>query len=119
MKRLPQFLLLGIVCAYFASCKYDNEEDLYPNSSCDTTDVVYDNEIELIVQAQCATTGCHVSGGSGSGIFENYAGVKAKVDNGSFLNRTVVLRDMPSNGSLSECNIQKITTWIANGAPKN
>jgi hypothetical protein len=105
-----------------SSCYYDNEEELYEyynqQNVCDTTAVSFANDIMPMIQGNCVT-GCHVAGGSGNGIFENYAEVKAKVDNGSMNNRVVVARDMPPSGALTSCQILQMQAWILNGAPNN
>lgn len=106
-----------------SSCYYDKEDELYDEyyaqNSCDTVGVSYAQDIAPVIAGKCATTGCHVAGGSGPGIFDNYNGVKAKVDNGSFLNRTTVTMDMPPSAPLSACQIKLVQSWIAAGAPNN
>ena len=103
-------------------CYYDNEEDLYPNSFCDTANVTYTASILPIIQANCATPGCHVSGGSGNGNFTVFADVSAKVSDGRFLStvrREAGVLAMPPDGPLRACDVTKIEIWIANGAPNN
>ncbi|MFM1876521.1 MAG: hypothetical protein RL266_2258 [Bacteroidota bacterium] len=113
-------LLLGVLM--LSSCYYDNEEELYEyynqQNQCDTSAVSFANDIMPMIQGNCVT-GCHVAGGTGLGIFENYAEVKAKVDNGSMNNRVVVQRNMPPSGALTECQILQMRAWILNGAPNN
>ncbi len=101
------------------SCGFDNEEELFGEVACDTMSLTYNAHIEAIVASSCAITGCHVAGGSAPGIYDNYNGVKAAVDNGSFLQRTTVSDDMPPSGPLSDCNQDLITAWVAAGAPEN
>ena len=106
-----------------SSCYYDKEDKLYDayyaNKNCDTTTVTYAHTIQPIIAAKCATSGCHTAGGSGNGNFDTYAGSKAKVDNGSFLNRTVVLMNMPTSGPLNPCELAQVSKWIQMGAPNN
>lgn len=120
------FLYLSIVLAgsmVLQGCYYDNEEDLYQNyyaqNKCDTANVSFAQDIQPIIQGNCATTGCHVAGGSGPGIFTNYAGLMEKVNNGSFENRVLVQRTMPPNSSLSDCQLQLLRAWLNAGAPDN
>lgn len=101
------------------ACYKDNEEELYSESECETAGASFSKDIAPLIQAECATPGCHVQGGSANGIFENYQNVKAKVDNGSFRNRVVVLKDMPPSSSLSNCQIAHIEAWLDAGAPNN
>lgn len=108
----------------FSSCYYDNEEELYEYynqaNPCDTAAISFANDIMPMIQGNCVS-GCHVPGGTaqGAGIFENYAEVKAKVDNGSMNNRVVVQRTMPPSGALTDCQIAQLQAWILNGAPNN
>ncbi len=104
--------LLGL-----SSCYYDNEEELY-GSDCDTTAVSYANDIWPIINGNCQT-GCHGPGGSGNGIFTDHASVLAKVTNGSMLARVVEQQNMPPNGELTACQVEKFRAWILNGAPNN
>lgn len=117
---LGTFLMSGMLM--LSSCYYDNEEELYEyynqQNICDTSTVSFTNDIMPMIQGNCIT-GCHVAGGTGSGIFENYAEVKAKVDNGSMNNRVVVTQDMPPSSALTPCQIQQMEAWILNGAPNN
>ncbi len=114
-------LLLGGMLM-LSSCYYDNEEELYEyynlQNTCDTSVVSFATDIMPMIQGNCVS-GCHVAGGTGVGIFENYAEVKAKVDNGSMNNRVVVVRDMPPANALTDCQILQMQAWILNGAPNN
>lgn len=119
MNRTSIFNVLFLLL--LAACKTDSEEALYPEveNQCQPKDVSYSVSISPLIKNHCATTGCHVQGGRGNGIFENYLQIKAKVDNGSLLQRVVVDQDMPPSGSLSDCEIKTIQQWILEGAPDN
>lgn len=112
------FLTLGCIII-LTSCYKDNEEYLYGNVQCDTTDVSFANDILPIIEMNCSVVGCHVAGGSGTGTFENYDQIKAKVDDGSFRDRVIVQQDMPPGTPLSNCQIAHITKWLDSGAPNN
>ena len=104
----------------FISCNTVNVCDTV--TACDTANITYAVDIEPIISTNCATSGCHVSGGSGPGNFTTYSGLKAKVDmgvNGTVEHRVVVLKDMPLGGSLTQDEIFKIDCWIQDGAPNN
>lgn len=101
------------------SCKKDNEEALYGGNDCQPEGVSFSGYVLPLVKNSCATVGCHVQGGSGNGLFENYDQLRSKVDNGSLLERVVVLQDMPPLGSLSSCQIETIQKWIQEGALDN
>jgi hypothetical protein len=121
MKFLSYFIIgLAIISVLPTSCQYDNEEELYPDIECDTVNVSYAEDIEPIIENDCATSGCHVAGGTGNGIFNNYTRVKAKVDNGSMRQRVVGQQDMPPDPeSLTQCQIDKVEAWLDAGAPNN
>jgi hypothetical protein len=120
-KRTRSVLLLASV-SLLSSCYYDNEEELYEYynnlNPCDTAAVSFSADIMPMIQGNCVA-GCHVAGGTGAGIFENYLEVKAKVDNGSLLQRVVVTQDMPPAGALTDCQIALVQAWILNGAQNN
>lgn len=115
--------VLVLITLAMSSCYYDNEEELYAeyyaSQTCDTVSVSYNDMIRPIIESTCNTTGCHVAGGTGNGIFTNYAGLKAKVDNGSVYDRVVVQRNMPPNTRLNDCQINLIDAWINQGALEN
>ena len=85
---------------------------------CDSLNVKWSTDIQPIIQANCAFSGCH-SAGASMGDFTAYAGVKAKVDNGSLNNRVIIQKNMPSSGPLPNSLIQKIDCWIQKGAQNN
>jgi hypothetical protein len=75
-----------------------------------------------ILNTNCTFSGCHNTG-SVNGDFTSYAGIKLKVDNGTFSNRVLVTKDMPPNytsgpSSLSDCDLIKLKKWINLGAPQ-
>lgn len=115
--------LVFLLLVSISSCYYDKEDKLYDayyaQKICDTTNVTYSLTIQPIIAAKCATSGCHTAGGTGPGNFDNYSGAKEKVDNGSFLNRTTILRNMPPTAPLTACEISHVEKWIQAGAPNN
>lgn len=116
MKLLLPFLFICLL----SSCYYDNEEELYPNApECDTTAVTFSVHVQPIILASCAISGCHVAGGTAGFNLETYSEIKAKVDDGSFMNRVIVQQNMPPNGDLSSCELEQLKIWINEGAPNN
>ncbi|MGI9191825.1 MAG: c-type cytochrome domain-containing protein [Chitinophagaceae bacterium] len=91
--------------------------------SCDTANIIsFSAHIQPILQNNC--TGCH-SGASPSGAIglENYTQTMTQVTNGKLLGSVKQLSGfsaMPKGGAkLSDCNINQIEKWIAQGAPNN
>lgn len=116
----PFALLVALVAVYASGCYYDNELELYGNVApeCDSIGTFADN-VKPILDGNCSISGCHVAGGSGPGLFENYDQVKSFVDNGRLEERVLVQRNMPPSGALTDCQLQLIQTWIDDGAPNN
>ncbi|MEO8067113.1 MAG: hypothetical protein ABI599_05425 [Flavobacteriales bacterium] len=110
---LCSLLLLG-------GCYYDSEEVLYPGSFCDTANVTYSGTVQSLIQTNCAVSGCHVPGGQGTGNFQVFAELKARVDNGTFRTLVLVNRTMPPNNvQLSACELEQLTIWVNAGALEN
>jgi len=118
-------LLAGLSLGWtIASCKYDNEESLYPPVPCDTTMVTYSLTVTPIIAQHCLSLDCHGGNAEISGIpLDGYDNVKSTVDNERLLGairHEVSFSAMPKNaGKLPDCNIAQIEIWVANGAPNN
>lgn len=115
-------MTLGLVITQ--GCYYDNEEELYPGSICDTADVSYSATIQPLVQGNCATVGCHSGASPAAGLkLETYEEVSTASLNGSISNR--INRPsgdpllMPPTGKLGNCQILKVDAWTNQGAINN
>ncbi len=108
-----------LVLTLVSSCYNDNEEDLYGPINCDVSEVTYSVNVQPIINSSCATTGCHTSGGTAPGNFNNYNELKSKVDNGTFENRVLIQKTMPPNSPLSDCELETLQAWIDGGALNN
>ena len=117
------FLVVG-----FASCYYDNKDQMYPQvvvAACDTTTVNYSTTVKTILNSNC--NGCHsttAAPSSGAGIvLDTYTGVKAYVTNGKLyasMAQNGMASPMPKNmAKLDACTINKIAVWINRGALNN
>ena len=121
-KLLVLGTLAAAVLAFNPGCYYDSEEDLYPNTSCDTSAVSYSSTILPILQNQCL--GCHsANANSGSVNLEGYAQVKIYVDNGKLLGSiqhgsgySPMPKDQPK---MEPCTINRVASWISAGALNN
>ena len=120
-----RFFLAGILLVGLGltSCYYDNEEELYEfyyaANPCDTSNVTFAGMIFPIIQGNCSISGCHIAGGTGPGLYENYDQVKASVDNGKLENRVLVLQNMPPTSPLTACQQFQLQVWIDAGALNN
>jgi hypothetical protein len=109
------------------SCYYDNEETLYPGTTCDTTNVTFSRTIQPMITADCGL--CH-SGGSPSGniALDSYDNIKkaaliAQGQRGS-LYGTITWSSgnipMPQGAQkLSDCTIREVKIWIDASTPNN
>ena len=121
--KISLFALLVVFSFTFWQCAKD--KGVLPAGSaltnCDTTtNITYTGIIDSIINLKCATPSCHAPGGTGNGDFTTYAGLKAKVDDGTFRNRVLVTKDMPSTSSgiiMSDCDLKRLEAWINKGAP--
>lgn len=117
---LACFALAGVM-AVPTGCTYDVE---FPEGLCDTTQAVtFSGDVRPIIEANCAISGCHVPGGEGNGDFTTYAGLHARVDDGSLLPSIQRLPGAtfmpPYADKLPDCDISKIKRWVEAGAPNN
>ena len=115
-------LLCALVIMGLNACYYDVEEELYPDTSCDTVDMSYEMDIVPILSENCYE--CHSQAVNTANItLEGYQNVMEYVNDGRLLGAIKHLpgfSPMPKNApKLVECNIEKIETWIESGAPDN
>ncbi len=122
---LKSYCLLFIVVVFIISCSKDVGElqkKSVPENCDSSSNYTYTNYVLGILNTNCTFSGCHNTG-SVNGDFTSYAGIKLKVDNGTFSNRVLVTKDMPPNytsgpSSLSDCDLIKLKKWINLGAPQ-
>lgn len=125
MKKTQYLLWSLLIIGTLSSCYYDNKEDLYKNfdTSCDTTGVIsYSMELQSVFMNNCAISGCHSGPTPQSNLdLGLYADVKSIADNGNLVGRITGSSGplMPPSGSLSACDIEKITVWVNRGANNN
>ena len=106
-----------------SACSYDILEELEKDKVCITEDMKYSVDITAIIQENCLN--CHEQGSTiGGGIvLDNFSDVRFWVESGSLL--SVVQHEddfppMPKNADkLTDCDLDKITSWIDDGAPNN
>ena len=118
VKQKFTLIVFFLLLAQFLSCTKDKAKE--PETSCGMQNVSFTNDIEPILENSCNLSGCH-NAGSFNGDYTTYSGVKEKVDNGSFKNRVLDLKDMPAPpvDPLNEEQLEKISCWLEDGAPNN
>jgi hypothetical protein len=106
------------------ACTYHNEEELYKelDTGCNSTSISYATDIVPLLQSNCYS--CHSLAASQGGIsLEGYSRIKNFADNGRLIgavSHAAGYSPMPKNGSkLPDCEINKIRSWINDGAPDN
>ena len=121
---IKKYLVTGIVLiSVLSACTYNNEETLYSDDICDTTDVTYSNDILPVFQQNCYA--CHHVSPTIYGNLDlaNFDHIQRVVDNGKLLKNIKHEADgtpMPQGGTkLSDCTILKIENWIDQGIPQN
>ncbi|HQO50799.1 MAG TPA: hypothetical protein PK939_10240 [Bacteroidales bacterium] len=120
--RLKAFALIAAASLMLSSCYKDNEEDLYPDNNCNTTNVSFSATVWPAINNNCVS--CHSGAGASAGIrLGNYNEVVAAVDGGRFLGAIKHengFSAMPQGAAkLSDCAISQIDAWIAQGKLNN
>lgn len=106
------FIVIAVV-----GCTYEKGEVPKPTVALTPCEQVsYAQHIAPVITANCI--GCHNSTSSHNDL-STYEGVKNKVDNGSFRQRVLVIKDMPGYCELPDSVMQNIQCWLDNGAPNN
>lgn len=123
IKLLAIILFFAGSLVELVSCKYYNEEELYPPiGECDTTNVTYTTAIAPIFEANCYV--CHSTAiASGGIILDNYQDAIIPAQNGLMWKAVShepgfpywMPKDLPQ---LPQCELDKIRIWIAAGVPQ-
>lgn len=128
MKKII-FSGLALLTLLTYSCSKDSEDTVTPppppgGNTCDTVNMKYAANIVPILQANCYS--CHGTNsniGSNGIILEGHANILPRVTNGVLIGAITHasgFTPMPQNAAkLSDCNINKIRSWINHGAQDN
>ncbi len=117
-------LAVGMVLCY-CSCVKNNKEDLLAQQGlCDTSSISFATDIRPIIDGQCATAGCHNATTMAAGYdLETFSNLQTAALGSRFLGtirHENGFAKMPKNlGQLDDCSIQKIVSWVNNGAQNN
>jgi hypothetical protein len=124
--KLFYIFFSALILLFVLSCTKDvgPNPDLLPKQNfCDT--ISFAKHIKPIIEARC--TSCHTPGGFagtyGDYTTDTYAGIKQKVDNGSFRGRVIDLTITPTMpyqmAPLPADTIAILKCWLESGAPNN
>ena len=93
-------------------------------SDCDTTNSQYMADVVPILTSNCYR--CHgttTNSGSSGLVLEGYSNLKPYAESGTLIGVITHAAGFPpmpqDGGKLSDCNINKIKSWIANGIQNN
>ena len=119
--QVPRIISLMTI-VFIIGCYYDVEEEIYPTLECDSQDMSYINDIVGILQQDCYV--CHSAvANNGNVTLEGYDQIINYVNNGRLLGaikHESGFSAMPKNqAKLLDCEIEKIESWILDGAPNN
>ena len=126
---MKYIILLSALTCFSWSCSSDVLES--NGSECDD-EVSYDNGIKDIIDETCAYSGCHNGGGSAPGDYRTFDGLQRFINDGSFVERVIDVRDNPTRGmppdriiypetlqdDLTESQLELVTCWIQNNFPE-
>jgi hypothetical protein len=126
MKKMTIIAGLAVV---FAGCYNDKYDKLYPAptaTTCDTTTISYATDIMPILNTYCNTSsGCHGASSTTGYDFTTYMGIRGVANTEILINDikgtpTGGRSAMPKNmAKMPDCNINKITRWVNQGAINN
>ncbi|MBK8346530.1 MAG: hypothetical protein IPL08_02525 [Saprospiraceae bacterium] len=116
-------VILLFTVSIIPGCYYDSEDNLYPSTACNSTNVSFANDIQPILANAC--NNCHNSSSTiGAGIvLVGHAAVLPYATSGSLVGsvkHTGSYSAMPKNASkLDDCKIAKLESWVLAGSPNN
>ncbi len=82
----------------------------------ETSKITFEKDIKPVMNTYCGGIFCHHGKPSS---WTNYKTTKLAVDNGTFYNRVIVVKDMPKKKTLPEKEYELIKKWLENGAIEN
>ena len=110
-----------------SSCYFDNRDDLYdvviiPGEGCEFGEISYAIDLIPTIDLFC-NNACHnTTDRQGNVILETYNNIQPYLNDGSFIGSIKYESEfnaMPPGSQLNSCDISKLESWIAAGAPNN
>jgi hypothetical protein len=109
-------LIITTSCLKKKANKIITTQVVTTTNQCDTTS--FAKHIQPILKNSCNLSSCHGPSLSGRGDFSTYNTTKIKVDDGTFKNRVITLKNMPPSG-LTTTEYNLIKCWVDKGTPNN
>lgn len=120
-RNLLLCLLFGMTTFAIISCS-DDDGPQDPGDTCQTDGLTYTNYAAELINSNCATSGCHSEGTVTTFEMHNFETVSISVGFNRIIgsiNHDEGFSPMPKLAEkLSDCNIEKMTAWIRDGAPE-
>jgi hypothetical protein len=122
------YLIIVCLMIYLVACDKKENEDPPPATpstetdpdtvdTCDPDTVYFSNSVHPFLISTCAVSGCHTTGGVGTGLFDDYADVMNVVTPGDTANSLLVtVQPHPTDDSLTAIHMDSVRTWILQGA---
>jgi hypothetical protein len=113
---------IDLIATWIAQGALNNNCEETTNGDCDITNISLSDDIMPIFEMKCA--GCHASGvASGNVVLDTYNGINTVAQSGQLigaLSHAAGFSPMPQGlDQLDECTINKIKSWIGDGAMDN
>lgn len=124
--NLLVWVSMGSIAALlqFNACTYNNEEELYGITACDTAVATYAAKVEPIIDSKCYS--CHNdlrADDYGSGIYlEGYGNLASWAESSlvCVIEHASDCSPMPKgSGKIDACDIEAVRSWVASGYPNN
>lgn len=134
MKRSRLGIIICVVLLLTSSvftggCYRDKADQLYPNNggtsaTCDTSNITYSGTVKAIIDQHCAIAGCHDGSNASTYDMSDYSGlyyycVATNQLLGSIRHENGFVAMPQGAPQLDDCTINKITSWVNNGALNN
>jgi hypothetical protein len=127
MISAKNILVMLAVMIFATSCYWDNEEYLYRNLPCESTNVSFKNDVEPILILNCYSCHSEVNAPiSGDGLnlqgfraFSQYAQLYEELLVGSINHEGAASRMPKFAPKLDTCSIRIIENWIIEGRQNN
>lgn len=117
---MKKYALFALCSFFFFACTYNNEDDFFGETNCETENLTYAKDIRTIIEGN-GCVGCHNSGSESGGVnLDGYENVKNFVDrvSGAINHESGFVKMPPSGIKTDSCQIAKIKAWIDQGMIK-
>jgi hypothetical protein len=120
---ISKYFFVILVLILFSGCSKDTQPlNLVKPVGCDSTIFSYNNDIKPIISAHCFGSTCH-SGGNSNYDYTSYEVLADRIRSGRLEQRLLEAKDsplyMPQGGSLDDCELFTLRTWIHQGFKNN